>query len=116
MSVRFILTFAFLASCATSAVAHAFLKHAQPGAGAVLKVAPGGVSLIFSEELEPVSSGVAVIDSAGHSVGAGRGAIRGNAIEAPIRPLPPGKYRIVWHAVSIDAHRTEGSYSFTVKP
>ncbi|MEJ1978863.1 MAG: copper resistance protein CopC [Acetobacteraceae bacterium] len=30
--------------------------------------------------------------------------------------LPPGLYKVIWHATSVDTHRTEGSYSFTVAP
>ena len=30
--------------------------------------------------------------------------------------LAPGTYRVAWHAVSVDTPRTEGAYSFTVKP
>jgi len=35
---------------------------------------------------------------------------------APLRRLGPGKYRVVWHAVSMDDHRTQGAYVFAVKP
>jgi len=116
MIPRLFLSCLAVACCATSAFAHAFLKHAEPGAGAVLNSAPRRVALIFSEQLEPVFSGVAVTDSSGHSVEAGAIVVRGNSMVAPLRVLAPGSYRVVWHAVSIDTHRTEGGYSFTVKP
>jgi methionine-rich copper-binding protein CopC len=35
---------------------------------------------------------------------------------APLRPLRPGRYRVAWHAVSVDDHRTQGAYSFVIKP
>ena len=116
MSRRFILTFLTIACCARPASAHAFLQHAEPGAGAVLKAPPKRVALVFSEKLEPIFSGVAVTDSSGRSVEAGAAAIRGNAMVAPLRSLAPGSYRVVWHAVSVDTHRTDGAYSFTVRP
>jgi methionine-rich copper-binding protein CopC len=28
--------------------------------------------------------------------------------------LPPGDYKVEWHAVSDDTHRVKGSYSFSV--
>jgi methionine-rich copper-binding protein CopC len=28
--------------------------------------------------------------------------------------LKPGSYTVTWHVLSVDTHRTEGSYSFTV--
>jgi methionine-rich copper-binding protein CopC len=116
MTTRFILTSIAITCCATPAFAHAFLRHAEPGAGAVLKAPPSRVALTFSEKLEPVFSGVVVTDSAGRNVEGGTVAVRGNSIAAPLRSLPPGSYRVVWHAVSVDTHRTEGAYSFTVKP
>jgi methionine-rich copper-binding protein CopC len=30
--------------------------------------------------------------------------------------LAAGKYKVDWHAVSTNTHKTQGSYSFTVKP
>jgi methionine-rich copper-binding protein CopC len=30
--------------------------------------------------------------------------------------LGPGVYRVKWHVVSVDTHRTEGDFNFTVKP
>lgn len=116
MTARFIAAFFTICCCAAPAFAHAFLQHAEPGAGATLKTPPSRVALVFSEKLEPAFSGIAVSDSSGRSVEAGVVAIRGNAMVAPLRTLAPGKYRIVWHVVSADAHRTQGAYSFAVKP
>ena len=113
---RLILTSLAIAYISAPASAHAFLQHAEPGAGASLKVSPHRIALTFSEQLEPVFSGVAVTDSAGRSVEAGAVVIRGKAIVIALRPLTPGKYRVVWHAVSVDTHRTEGAYIFAVKP
>jgi methionine-rich copper-binding protein CopC len=31
-------------------------------------------------------------------------------------PLKPGVYTVHWHAVSVDTHRTQGSFQFTVRP
>ena len=116
MIARFILAFSSIACCAAPASAHAFLQRAEPGAGAALRAPPSRVALTFSEKLEPSSSGVSVTDTSGRNVEGGAVAIRGNAMMAPLRSLAPGKYRVVWHVVSVDAHRTEGAYSFTVKP
>ncbi len=32
------------------------------------------------------------------------------------RTLTAGTYTVAWHALSTDGHKTQGSYSFTVKP
>lgn len=116
MRARYILTSLTVLCCATPALAHAFLQHAEPGAGAAYKPPPARVALTFSEKLEPVFSSVAVTDSSGRNVESGAVVIRGNFMVAPLRSLPPGRYRVVWHVVSVDTHRTEGAYSFSVKP
>jgi methionine-rich copper-binding protein CopC len=113
MNRRIVLALA-IACFATPAFAHAFLKHADPGAGATLKAPPRRVVLVFSERLAPVFSGVAVTDRSGWSAEAGSAVIGGNSMVAPLLPLAPGAYRVAWHAVSLDGHRTEGAYSFTV--
>lgn len=114
MKLRTILAGALLAAPAAPLLAHAFLRHAEPGAGAALNAPPKRVVLVFTEKLEPVFSGVTVTDAAGHNVEAGTTVIGGNSMVAPLLPLRPGKYRVIWHAVSVDTHRTEGAYSFTV--
>jgi methionine-rich copper-binding protein CopC len=116
MIARFILISLTIACCATPAFAHAFLQHAEPGAGGALKTPPSRVALSFSEELEPAFSGVTVTDSSGRNVERGAVLIRGKSMLVPLRSLPRGNYRVVWHVVSVDTHRTEGAYSFTVKP
>ena len=116
MIPRILLFPAAIACSATPAFAHAFLQHANPGAGATLRAPPKAVALSFSEKLEPVFSGVAVTDAGGRTVQAGAAAMGGNSMIVPLRPLPAGTYRVVWHVGSVDKHRTEGSYSFTVKP
>lgn len=116
MNLRVSITALAIAAIAAPATGHAFLNRAQPGAGATLTSAPKRIVLVFSERLEPAFSGIAVTDSSGRNVEAAPSATNGNAIVAPLRPLPPGTYRVAWHAVSVDTHRTQGAYSFTVKP
>jgi methionine-rich copper-binding protein CopC len=116
MNARLFLAFLAVGCCATPGVAHAFLQHADPGAGTTLRAPPTRVALTFSEKLEPVFSGVSVTDGSGRSVEAGAAMIGGNSIVVPLRRVVPGSYRVSWHAVSVDTHRTEGAYSFTVKP
>ena len=107
---------ALAAAFSAPAGAHAFLQQANPGAGAILAQAPGEIRLTFSEPLEPVFSGVTVTDGAGHDVEAICPVVAGASIRALLKPLGPGKYRVAWRAVSVDTHRTEGAYGFTIKP
>jgi methionine-rich copper-binding protein CopC len=116
MKLRVFIAFAAVACVASPASAHAFMKRAQPSAGAVLPAAPKSVTLAFSEKLEPAFSSVIVTDSSGHEVAAGATVIDGVSMIVPLRPLGRGTYRVTWHAVSVDTHRTEGAYSFTIKP
>lgn len=115
MNFRVLVAVVAIACSATSASAHAFLKRAQPSAGAVLPSAPRSIALAFTEKLEPAFSGVIVTDAAGHEVAAAPVVIDGVSMVVPLRPLGRGTYRVIWRAVSVDTHRTEGAYTFTVK-
>ncbi len=97
-----------------AASAHAMLEQAAPAAGATLAKSPGTLTLQFSEDLEPAFSSVAVTDDAGRSVTAGAPSAGGNKMSVPLMPLKPGTYRVVWHALSVDTHRTQGAYAFTI--
>lgn len=110
-------TFLALALIATQpALAHAMLEHASPAAGTALRTSPRAVVLTFSEGLEPAFSKVSVSDAKNHDVSSGKATINGTVISAALNSLKPGSYRVHWHAVSLDMHRTEGSFTFTVTP
>ena len=116
---RLLIVFAvlcFLPVTVAPAFAHARLRESSPAAdGAV--AATQEVSITFSEALEPKLSSIAVTDSAGHRVEQGDlHVVDGNArvIAIGLKPLVPGHYSVEWHAVSVDTHKTEGSFGFTV--
>lgn len=115
MNLR-VITCLAIACSAEPSFAHAFLNHADPAAGSTVAPAPKKVVLMFSEKLEPALSGAEVTDQSGRNVEAGAAVTLGKSLSVSLRPLPPGKYRVVWHAVSLDTHRSEGAYSFAVKP
>lgn len=103
------------AGMAGAASAHAKLVKSDPPAGA--GAAPTNMAhLNFSEELSGKLSGAKVTDAAGKIVpqtAMAEGKLMMLAFKAP---LAAGTYKVDWHAVaSDDGHRTEGSYSFTVK-
>lgn len=116
MKARNLLSGVAMTAYIAPALAHAFLAQANPGAGAALARAPAEIRLLFSEKLEPVFSGVTVIDAAGDDVETASPVVQGASIRVALKPLGPGVYRVAWRAVSVDTHRTEGTYSFTVKP
>lgn len=102
---------------ATSADAHAHLEKAAPAVGASLAAGPSEIRLTFSEAVEPKFSSVALTRDDGSAVASGasgEGADPRTLVLRLGRPLPPGVYKVQWKAVSVDTHRTEGSFSFQV--
>jgi methionine-rich copper-binding protein CopC len=99
------------------ASAHAFLDHAEPPVGSSMQKAPPQLSLWFTEDLEPAFSGATVTDAQGHAVNAGKAHVDPHdrkLMHVPLKARGPGSYRVNWHVLSVDTHRTEGNYSFTV--
>jgi methionine-rich copper-binding protein CopC len=104
---------------ATGALAHAFVDHAAPAVGSKVAAVPAEVTVWFTEELEPAFSGLRVEDAAGHTIAAADKAVDPSArsvLRLPLPRLAPGRYRVVWHVLSIDSHATEGDYTFEVVP
>jgi copper resistance protein C len=97
----------------TVADAHAMLDHASPAVGSTVAASPGQVTLYFTEQLEPKFSGAEV-----HSAGGGRvdhgTSVSGNVMRVNVGSLASGSYSVTWHALSVDTHKTEGSFSFRV--
>jgi hypothetical protein len=105
---------AVLTLVAQPAFAHAMLDHASPSAGSVV-AAPKEVVLQYSEALEPTFSSVDVRGADGASAG-DKADVKDTTMRVKLKALVPGRYTVTWHAVSVDTHRTDGKYSFTVKP
>ena len=102
-----------------AAEAHAHLGAADPSIGATVKAAPAAVTLSFTEGLEPRFSSITVEDQNGRRVDLGDGHTVGNdkaRFAVGLKPLPPGSYKVFWRATSVDTHKTNGAYSFTVAP
>ena len=101
-----------------AALAHAFLDHAVPGVSATLSGSPDALQLSFTEAVETALSGVRVTTAAGAAVPTSKptGANTSTLDVKLAHPLSPGTYVVHWHAVSVDTHRTSGTYKFTVSP
>jgi methionine-rich copper-binding protein CopC len=110
--------FALLAALATQpALAHSFPKTESPAAGSVVRSAPSEVVIVFTEPLEPRFSSLQVKDASGARVDAGPAHTApedATRFSVPLKPLSAGTYKVIWHATSVDTHKTEGSYDFTV--
>ncbi len=106
-----------LALPAAGAQAHAFLDHASPLVGSTVSAPPHEVRLWFTQAIEPKFSAAQVRSSAGAVVGTAH-VDPGDpkALVIPVRTLAPGQYKVDWKVLSVDTHRTEGSFGFEVKP
>jgi copper resistance protein C len=106
-----------LAAAVTAARAHAFLDHASPAVGSSVPTAPTMVSIWFTQELEPAFSTIEVHDQSGNRVDNGNASVDSSdptLLQVKLKPLPPGTYKVAWQVVSVDTHRTEGTFTFRV--
>ena len=113
------IAFAIAVGASPAAVAHAFLDRAVPAVGSQVRGAPTSVTLWFTQELEPAFSTVKVQDAQGLEVERSDKSVDSRdrrALRVSLSPLPPGTYRVVWRALSVDGHVTEGDFTFTVVP
>ena len=100
-------------ACAAPVEAHAMLDHASPAVGSTVGSSPGQVTLYFTQELEPKFSGAEVRNAGGARVDQGK-SISGNVMRLSVGSLPPGRYSVTWHVLSVDTHTTQGSFGFHV--
>ena len=104
--------------CAASpAFAHAFLKNASPPVGSEVPVPPQTVTITFTEGVEPAFSTIEVQNAQGQRVDEADPHLVGGqqtrlAVHLP--KLPPGTYKVTWHATSVDTHKTEGDCTFSI--
>jgi methionine-rich copper-binding protein CopC len=113
-TLTIIVSLFFAALGATGATAHAFLDHASPRVGSTVSSAPRELTLSFTQNLEPAFSSVQVTGPNGNRVDQGRAQISGNTMRVGIRATAPGSYHVHWHALSVDTHTTQGSFTFHV--
>ena len=113
----FIIAFLATSLAATAAYAHAFLDHASPGVGATVSGSPSVLTLSFTQGVVVAFSSVTV-SGAGGSVPASK-PVNDPSNQQIIHvrlghALKAGSYTVTWHVLSVDTHRTEGSYRFTI--
>ncbi len=96
-----------------TANAHARLDHASPAVGSTVGSPPSEVALSFTENLEAKFSGAEVRNSAGARVDQGS-QTSGNTIHVGVKGLAAGAYSVNWHVLSVDTHKTQGSFTFHV--
>ncbi len=99
------------------AFAHAHLRSAAPAVDSTVTQAPRDVTITFSEGVEPLFSTIEVTAADAKRVDQGKphlvaGDDKRLAID--LAALTPGTYTVTWHATSVDTHKTEGTYHFTL--
>jgi methionine-rich copper-binding protein CopC len=109
-----------LSGVSLAAHAHALLDKAEPAVGSEVSPGPTQLRLYFTEGVEAHFSGVSIVGADGKAV------VPATAATDPANPailvvtlpaaLAPGDYKVSWHVVSVDTHKTQGTYNFTVKP
>lgn len=112
--MRYVIIIALALLMPATAQAHAELDHASPRVGSTV-AAPKDVVLWFTEAVEPKFSSIEVTNDKGVSVQAGKASLMGSAaLRVPLKALAPGTYKVNWKVLSVDTHRTQGSFTFTV--
>jgi methionine-rich copper-binding protein CopC len=99
--------------------AHAFLERAVPAVGSVVHLPPAEVRLWFTQKLEPAFSSVRVLDRSGSPVNRGEARVDDSdprLLRVSLPALAPGTYRVTWRVLSVDAHVTEGDFTFDIAP
>lgn len=102
------------------ASAHAFLDRAEPRVGAEVRHAPAAVKIWFTQQPEHAFSTIQVFNADGKEVDQKDTRTDPDDAKALVvtvpKDLPPGTYKVVWKVLSIDTHRTQGDFKFTIKP
>lgn len=102
----------------SSAWAHAFLDHANPKVGSTVTNSPGIIKIWFTQNLEPAFSSIQVKDMQDKQVDKNDAHLDDKdktLLIVSLPQLPDGTYTVIWHVVSVDTHRTQGSFKFTIK-
>jgi copper resistance protein C len=106
-------------SVTCSGWAHAFLDRAEPPVGSQVHTAPTQVKVWFTENLEPALCRLQVLATNGSEVDqrdVHSDSASAAVLEVSLPALKPGKYQVVWRAVSVDTHVTSGTFSFEIVP
>lgn len=111
-------TAALIASllCASTVWAHAHLQSQAPAADSTVKP-PAELSLVFSEGVEADFCKVTISRDGDDILVKSlvtQGPDKKTLIVTPAVPFTAGDYKVEWHVVSVDTHKSEGAYAFKV--
>jgi hypothetical protein len=90
-----------------------------PAPGSTVTTAPAHVTCNFTEALEQKFSQLEVKDASGKRIGARDMHLapgNGKQMLVGLPKLGAGVCTVIWRATSVDTHKTEGRFTFTVAP
>ena len=99
------------------AFAHAFLDRSDPPVGSQVASPPRQISLHFTEGVEPLFCSVEIRDAQGVVVPVTKPHIApgdDRTLLVAVPELHTGRYTVTWHATSVDTHKTDGHFEFSV--
>lgn len=108
-----------LVATTSPALAHAHLKKAVPATDGTVASAPSELDLSFTEGVNLAFTGVTLTGPDHANVPLGAASLRDGdtTLVVPVTGrLAPGTYTASWHALARDGHKTDGHYTFTIKP
>jgi copper resistance protein C len=111
----FIIAFCFLVQ--GKVFAHAFPDHAEPRVGSHISKPPADVRIWFTMGVEPDFSVIQVFDSNDKEVDQQDTHIDpkdDKLLIVSVPPLAAGTYKVSWHVVAEDTHKTHGDFKFTI--
>lgn len=107
-----------LMAICSRASAHVYPDHADPKVGSEIGASPKEVKIWFTGGIEPSFSSMEVLDANGKQVDKKDAKVDANdntLLVVSVQQLPPGTYKVVWHVVATDTHKTKGDFKFVVK-
>ncbi|MBB5419179.1 copper homeostasis periplasmic binding protein CopC [Paraburkholderia sp. JPY303] len=116
-TLRALMSGAVALAISSTAFAHAHLISSVPAANAEA-IAPAGVTIHFTEPLEPAFSKITLADTSGKPATSTASTVDGadaREMHLALPQLTSGRYAVHWVAVATDGHRTQGDFAFDVK-
>ncbi|WP_426448805.1 CopC domain-containing protein YobA [Siccibacter colletis] len=114
-----LLTLTATLAFSSAALAHAHLTQQTPAANAAVSEAPKALTLNFSEGVEQNFSKVVLLGPDDQPVATGKATLNASddkQLLVPVNaPLKTGRYQVQWQVVSVDGHKTKGTYAFSIK-
>jgi copper(I)-binding protein len=116
-TLTLILVAPFLLASRDVVFAHAHLQKAVPPVESTVTQPLTEVTITFTGAVEPRFSSIEATNATAQRVDNGQPHVvngDGKRLAVAVQALPPGTYTVVWHATSVDTHKTDGRYHFTM--